>query len=70
MLNAQQYAQEVSNEMLRLRGWGPSTATAEVRNDVFHTLDRHADIYSRGFSAQLAPTVVAQNVQNAEWGSR
>lgn len=70
MLNAQQFAKEVSAEMLRLRGWGSSTATAEVRNDVFHTLDRHADIYSRGFSAQIDPKIVAQNVQDAEWGSR
>jgi len=64
---AQQYAADVSAAMFKLRGWNPATVPADVRDDVFATLARHSERYSRCFATGMDPQVAATMIQNAEW---
>lgn len=62
------FAREVSEAMLRLRGYrNPSEAPRRVRDDVFATIARHQDAYSQGFAGHSSPQSTAEVIQNAEW---
>lgn len=64
---AQQYAREVSEAMMRLRGWDPEDAPEEVVSDVFGTLVRHEEFYVQAYRDGVDPEDVAQSIQNADW---
>jgi hypothetical protein len=62
------FARDVSEAMLRLRGYRtPSAAPRAVRDDVFATIARHQDAYSKGFAGHSSPQSTAEAIQNAEW---
>lgn len=68
--SADTFARAVANEMAKLRGYNSTaTAPAAVRDDIFHTLDRHAAAYTRAYSAGRTPAATAKTIQYAEWGS-
>ena len=65
---AQTFAKEVSEAMLKLRGYGPRHKPPRaVRDDVFATITRHQDAYSRAFAGHSSPQRTAEAIQNAEW---
>jgi len=67
-LRAQAFARDVSEAMLKLRGYGSRhTAPKAVRDDVFATIARHQDAYSRAFAGHSSPQRTAEAIQNAEW---
>lgn len=66
-LDPQQFARQVSSEMLALRGWrSPKLAPVEVRDDVFATMCADLD-YSRMFAAGVAPADAARAIQHRAW---
>jgi hypothetical protein len=62
------FARDVSRAMLKLRGYGGRhPAPRAVRDDVFATIARHQDAYSRAFAGHSSPQSTAEAIQNAEW---
>ena len=67
-VRASAFAADVSRAMLKLRGYGGRhPAPRAVRDDVFATIARHQDAYSKGFAGHSSPQSTAEAIQNAEW---
>jgi hypothetical protein len=65
-LRAQDFARDVYEALCRIRGWS-TEVPRKVREDIWKTIDRYSELYSKAFSRGLSPETTAQTIQNREW---